>query len=120
MPMRNPAHAAVPRPRGGRTPGTVLAALCALLTATSATAGGEGGDAAKGETVVRNVCVTCHKLPDGTGNAVGPPLVETVPADGWSAATVKDNINQPHHASAKAQVDASAHADVAAYLNQLR
>ena len=101
------------------TAGTArIAALAgALLAAAPA---GAGGDKAKGENVVRSVCTTCHKLPDGAGNAVGPPLAETVPDGGWSADAVADNVNLPHHASAKAQVDGSDYADIAAYLNTFR
>lgn len=99
-----------------RTHAAVLA-LAALLAASPAAA---GGDAAKGETVVRNVCVTCHKLPDGTGNAVGPPLAETVPENGWTPDAVAKNVNLPHHASAKAQVDSADYAAIAAYLSQLK
>ena len=103
---------------GAARGGAAALALSALLLPLHVTAG--GGDPDKGETVVRNVCVTCHKLPDGAGNAVGPPLAETIPADGWSAGSVKANVNLPHHASAKAQVSQPDYADIAAYLNQLR
>jgi len=98
--------------------GAAVLALSALLLPLHASAG--GGDPDNGESVVRNVCVTCHKLPDGTGNAVGPPLADTIPADGWSAEAVEENVNLPHHASAKAQVSQPDYADIAAYLNQFR
>jgi cytochrome c2 len=91
-------------------------ALTAMCASPSALA---GGDAAKGETVARDVCTMCHKLPDGTGQTVAPPLATFAAQAPSSAETIAEVLAQPQHAPAKGQVQADQHDDIAAYLNSL-
>ena len=91
--------------------------LAALGASPSAVA---GGDAAKGEAVARDVCTMCHKLPDGTGQTVAPPLATFAAKAPSSAEAVAEVLAQPQHAPAKSQVQADQHDDIAAYLNSLR
>ena len=79
-----------------------------------------GGDVATGEAVARDVCTMCHKLPDGTGQTVAPPLATFAAEAPSHADAVAEVLAQPQHAPAKSQVQPGQHDDVAAYLNSLR
>ena len=108
---------------------TVLAAGLLVLSAGGAHAADgkqtdgkpADGDPAAGEKLARSACAMCHKLPDGSGATVGPPLPKLAADQGpFGAETIVEVLNQPQHAPAKGQVDLPADADdVAAYLNGL-
>jgi cytochrome c2 len=99
---------------------SVLAAGVILLTATAAQAA--DGDPAVGEKLARSACAMCHKLPDGSGAAVGPALAEIAADQGpLTVEAVTEVLDQAQHAPAKSQLDLPADAaDLAAYLNGLR
>ena len=103
---------------------TVLAAgLLVLFAGGAHAADGKpaDGDPAAGEKLARSACAMCHKLPDGSGATVGPPLPKLAADQGpFGAEAIVEVLNQPQHAPAKGQVDLPADADdVAAYLNGL-
>ncbi len=101
---------------------TMLATAAVFLSAAMAGAQADDGDPAAGEKLARSACTTCHKLPDGSGAAVGPSFAEIasdqapLPSD-----QLVEVLNQPQHAPAKSQVDLPADAaDLVAYLNGLK
>lgn len=78
------------------------------------------GDAAAGETLAREACATCHKLPDGTGAAAAPALAELMARGPVSEEMLGEVIAQSQHALAKTKVQPADYLDLAAYLNGLR
>ena len=101
---------------------SMLATAALLLCLPMADTQAGDGDSTAGETLARSACAMCHKLPDGSGAAVGPAFAEIA---GDQAPLKPDQLvevlNQPQHAPAKSQVELPAAAtDLAAYLNGLK
>ena len=101
---------------------TLLAAAALMLCLPVASTQADDGDPAAGEKLARSACAMCHKLPDGSGAAVGPAFAEI--ADDQAQLRpdqLVDVLNQPQHAPAKSQVALPSDAvDLAAYLNGLQ
>jgi mono/diheme cytochrome c family protein len=96
----------------------LLLPLSAGLAAPAA-AGDGAGDPAAGEAAARQVCVMCHTLPDGSGTAVAPSLIQLAAQETLDVARLREVLNQPQHAPANAQVTAEQLDDLAAYLQSL-
>jgi len=79
-----------------------------------------GNDPAQGQTVARKGCVMCHKLPDGTGTTVAPPLADVMKDKPLSGEKLGEILAQPQHAPAKARLKPADYPDLGAYLNGLR
>jgi cytochrome c2 len=101
---------------------TILATTAIALALPIASAQAGDGDAAAGEKLARSACAMCHKLPDGSGAAVGPAFAEIAGAQApLKPDQLIEVLNQPQHAPAKSQVELPAAAtDLAAYLNGLK
>ena len=101
---------------------TLLVAAAPLLCLPVAGTQADDGDPAAGEKLARSACAMCHKLPDGSGAAVGPAFSEI--ADDQAQLRpdqLVDVLNQPQHAPSKSQVALPSDAvDLAAYLNGLQ
>jgi mono/diheme cytochrome c family protein len=99
---------------------TMLLTLAAGLAAPPAAGdAGAQGDPKAGEAAARQVCVMCHKLPDGSGTAVAPGLAELAAKETLNVRRLQEILNQPQHAPANAQTNAAQLDDLAAYLQSL-
>ncbi len=78
------------------------------------------GDLARGESLARDACTMCHKLPDGTGAAVAPALAELMADEPLNAEKLAEVMAQGQHAPARGKVQQADYDDVAAFLNSLR
>jgi cytochrome c2 len=98
----------------------VVAAALALGAGVAGLAA--AADAGRGQELARNACAMCHVLPDGSGAAVGPALVEVAGEQGpFSAEDVRAVLEQGQHQPARSQVDPAGDAGALAdYLNNLR
>ncbi|MBK1695796.1 c-type cytochrome [Rhodovibrio salinarum] len=92
-------------------------ALCLMTVGVQAA----DGDPAVGEELAQRACAMCHKLPDGSGVAVGPAFAGIAANQApLGAEALVEVLNQPQHAPAKAQVTLPGDAhDLVAYLNGL-
>jgi cytochrome c2 len=101
----------------------VAAVLAAwALAAAPAAAEGEDADAGSGAELAQEACAMCHQLPDGTGNAVAPPLAELAQQQGpFDAARLHAVLEQAQHAPARPKVDLETQSGALVdYLNALR
>jgi len=78
------------------------------------------GDLARGESLARDACTMCHKLPDGTGTTVAPALAELMADAPINEEELAEVMAQGQHAPARAKVQETDHTDLAAFLNSLR
>lgn len=101
-----------------------MAAVLAVwaLAAAPAAAEGDGAETGPGAKLAHEACAMCHQLPDGTGNAVAPPLAELVRQQGpFDAAQLRAVLEQAQHAPARPKVDLETQAGALVdYLNALR
>ena len=105
-----------------RTAGLLAAIFAGPASLGASAAGAADGDPAAGEKLARSACAMCHKLPDGSGAAVGPAFAE-IAADQapLEPEAIVEVLNQPQHAPAMGQTELPADAaDLAAYLNGLQ
>ena len=105
-----------------RTAGLLAAIIAGPTSLGAGAAGAADGDPAAGEKLARSACAMCHKLPDGSGAAVGPAFAE-IAADQapLEPQAIVEVLNQPQHAPAKSQAELPGDAvDLTAYLNGLQ
>jgi len=105
-----------------RTAGVLAVIIAGPTSLGAGAAGAADGDPAAGEKLARSACAMCHKLPDGSGAAVGPAFAEIAAAQApLEPQAIVEVLNQPQHAPAKSQAELPADAsDLAAYLNGLQ
>jgi cytochrome c len=99
----------------------VAAGLLAVI-AIPAPAVAQDGDAARGETLARQVCIACHAVSktDKSSNPLAPPFVTIASVRGASAMALNVALLSPHRAMPNIMLEPRERADVIAYILTLK